>query len=321
MAITLAEAKVGMADHIDQQIIETMQKSSRLMDALIFDDALSPGTGGSTLIYGYTQMLTPATSQGRKINEDYVPQEAKRTTKTTTLTIMGGAYEIDRALAKTTNRQIDEVTFQSTKKAEATASRFQYLAINGIYDQDATDPEFDGLSKLLEGTENEIPASTVDLSGAMTEEKAYALDEALMDAIGSMDGTPTMIIANTKAISKIKTAAHKLGYYTQNETSFGKKVDAYNGIELVDLKQFYNGTNNVDVVPVEDGSTDIFIVRIGLDAFCGVTPDGTFALTKNLPNFNEAGAVKRGDVEVIGGVALKNTKAAAVLRGVKVATA
>ena len=37
-----------------------------------------------------------------------------------------------------------------------------------------------------------------------------------------------------------------------------------------------------------------------------------------LPNFDDAGAVKKGEVEMVAAVALKATKAAGVLRGIKV---
>ena len=53
MAITLAEAKVGMADKVDQNVVDTFRRSSLLLDNLVFDNAISPGTGGSTLNYGY----------------------------------------------------------------------------------------------------------------------------------------------------------------------------------------------------------------------------------------------------------------------------
>ena len=62
MAITLAEAKVGMADKVDQQVIDTFRRSSLLLDRLTFDNAISPGTGGSTLAYGYIQLKTPSTA-------------------------------------------------------------------------------------------------------------------------------------------------------------------------------------------------------------------------------------------------------------------
>ena len=53
MAITLAEAKVGMADKVDQQIVDMFRRSSLLLDNMVFDNVISPGTGGSTLTYGY----------------------------------------------------------------------------------------------------------------------------------------------------------------------------------------------------------------------------------------------------------------------------
>lgn len=56
MAITLAEAKVGMADKVDQQVIDTFRRSSLLLDRLVFDNSISPGTNGSTLSYGYVQL-------------------------------------------------------------------------------------------------------------------------------------------------------------------------------------------------------------------------------------------------------------------------
>ncbi|MDY5349305.1 MAG: phage capsid protein, partial [Candidatus Ventricola sp.] len=81
MAITLQEAKVGMADKVDQQIIDTFQRSSMLLDALTFDNCISPGTGGSTLAYGYIQLQTPSTAAVRAINSEYTPGEAKRVKK------------------------------------------------------------------------------------------------------------------------------------------------------------------------------------------------------------------------------------------------
>jgi hypothetical protein len=66
------------------------------------------------------------------------------------------------------------------------------------------------------------------------------------------------------------------------------------------------------------GLTDIYAVRFGLDGFHGVAVPGKLIQTW-LPDFTTAGAVKTGEVEM-GPVAvvLKATKAAAVLRNVKV---
>ena len=67
MAITLAEAKVGMADKVDQQIVDMFRRSSILLDNMVFDNAKSPGTGGSTLTYGFIQLKTPSTAGVRTI--------------------------------------------------------------------------------------------------------------------------------------------------------------------------------------------------------------------------------------------------------------
>ena len=90
MPITLQEAKIGMADKVLQLVIDEFRRGSLLLDQLTFDDAVSPGAGGSTMTYGYTQLLTPATASFRVINTEYTPNEAKRTKKTADLKIFGG---------------------------------------------------------------------------------------------------------------------------------------------------------------------------------------------------------------------------------------
>lgn len=66
------------------------------------------------------------------------------------------------------------------------------------------------------------------------------------------------------------------------------------------------------------GLTDLYAVRVGMDGFHGVSVNGPILETW-LPDFTRAGAVKTGEVEM-GPLAtvLKATKAAAVLRNIKV---
>lgn len=85
MPITLAEASVGRADKVTQEVIDTLRRGSQFMDELTFDDAVSPGVGGSTLTYGYLQLQTPSTAAGREINSEYTANEAKKLRKPLTL--------------------------------------------------------------------------------------------------------------------------------------------------------------------------------------------------------------------------------------------
>ena len=111
MVLTLLQAKVGMADKVDQQVIDTFRRESLLMDRLVYDDAVSPGTGGSTLVYGYQQIKTPATAGFRAINSEYTANEAIKEAKTVKLAVLGGSFQIDRVI-QSTSGQVAEATFQ-----------------------------------------------------------------------------------------------------------------------------------------------------------------------------------------------------------------
>ena len=325
MSITLAEAKVGMADKVDQKVVDTFRRSSLLLDKLVFDNAISPGTGGSTLTYGYIQLKTPSTAAVRQINSEYTAGEAKREEKTTKAVVMGGKFQIDRVLIGTAGA-VDELAFQTEQKVKATANYFNNLVINGNKASSGTGVlnTFDGLDKLLTGTETEI-TSTVDVS---TEALMNANYNALLDEVdgflSALDGKPSMLLMNNKMLSKMRSAARRAGYYSKNRDEFGRTVETYNDIPMYDMGKYYNGTNTVDIIPETaasssaEGKTDIYAVTIGLDGFHGISPTGSKVINSYMPDLNEPGAVKDGEVELVAGVALKNTNKAGVLRGIKI---
>ena len=325
MAITLAEAKVGMADKVDQKVVDTFRRSSLLLDKLVFDNAISPGTGGSTLTYGYIQLKTPSTAAVRQINSEYTAGEAKREEKTTKAVVMGGKFQIDRVLIGTAGA-VDELAFQTEQKVKATANYFNNLVINGNKASSGTGVlnTFDGLDKLLTGTETEI-TSAVDVS---TEALMNANYNALLDEVdgflSTLDGKPSMLLMNNKMLSKMRSAARRAGYYSKTRDEFGRQVETYNDIPMYDMGKYYNGTNTVDIIPETaatqsaEGKTDIYAVTIGLDGFHGISPTGSKVINSYMPDLNEPGAVKDGEVELVAGVALKNTNKAGVLRGIKI---
>ena len=323
--ITLAESKVGMADKVDQKVVDTFRRSSLLLDKLVFDNAISPGTGGSTLTYGYIQLKTPSTAAVRQINSEYTAGEAKREEKTTKAVVMGGKFQIDRVLIGTAGA-VDELAFQTEQKVKATANYFNNLVINGNKASSGTGVlnTFDGLDKLLTGTETEI-TSAVDVS---TEALMNANYNALLDEVdgflSTLDGKPSMLLMNNKMLSKMRSAARRAGYYSKNRDEFGRQVETYNDIPMYDMGKYYDGTKTVDIIPETaatqsaEGKTDIYAVTIGLDGFHGVSPTGSKVINSYMPDLSKPGAVKDGEVELVAGVALKNTNKAGVLRGIKI---
>jgi hypothetical protein len=71
MAVTLAQAKLNTTDDIQAGVIDEFRKSSFILDNIAFDDAVTPGTNGATLTYGYTRLITQPTASFRAINSEY----------------------------------------------------------------------------------------------------------------------------------------------------------------------------------------------------------------------------------------------------------
>ena len=313
MAITLSEAKIGMADKVDQQVVDMFRRSSALLDGMVFDNVIAPGTGGSTLTYGYIQLKTPSTAAVRTVGSEYVPGEAKREKKTTSAVIMGGSFQVDRVLQNTAGAA-DEMAFQAEQKIKATANCFHNMVING----DTESGEFDGLKKLLAGTANEL-SSTVELTTSSQLDENYNafLDE--MDAfLATLDGTASMLLMNTQMLIKLRSIARRAGYYERSTDDFGRTVETYAGIPMVDMGKYFDGENTLDVIPTEGGKTAIYAACLGLDGFHGISPQGSGVVVSYLPDLNEPGAVKTGEVELVAGVALKNTLKAAVLKDIAI---
>lgn len=324
MAITLAEAKVGMANHVDQMIVDEFRRSSLLLDRLVFDNAISPGTGGSTLTYGYIQLQTPSTAAVRAINAEYTAGEAKRVEKTAKAVIMGGSFEVDRVLQNTSGA-VDELAFQAQQKIKATSNYFHNLVINGTSASSGAGyvaNTFDGLKKALAGTANEF-TTNIDLSDSTKlDSNSNAFIDQLDQLVHAIDGDASMLLMNGDMLLKVRAAARRAGYYERTKDDFGRVVETFAGIPLFDVGKYYNGTSSVDVISTSTptssaaGTTSIYAVNIALDGFHGISPTGTSVISSYMPDMNAPGAVKKGEVELVAGVVLKNTLKAAALNGI-----
>jgi len=317
MPVTLSEAKKNVQDALQMGVIDEFRKSNWLLDNIIFDDAVSPTGGGATLTYAYTRLITQPTAAFRAVNEEYTPQEVQKQRYTVDLKIFGGAFEIDRIIAGM-GGIINEVTLQMQQKIKAAQALFNDTVINGDSAVDAK--AFDGLDKALTGSDTEyVPDNTIDLSDSQAIDANWRefldqFDEFLMN----LDGTPSAIMGNTKMIARIRAIARRAGAYTETKDDFGRQINMYDGIPLIDLGA-KPGTNDPVVPIAQDGTTSLYVVRLGLDGFHAVSMAGQPPIRTWMPDFTTAGAVKRGEVEMVAAVALKATKAAGVFRDIKVA--
>lgn len=317
MAITLAEAQKNVQDDLQAGVIDEFRKSNYILDNLTFDDAVSPSGGGATLTYGYTRLITQPTAAFRAVNSEYAPQTVTKQRYTTDLKVFGGSFEVDRIIAGM-GGIINEVTLQIQQKTKAAQALFNDTVINGDSAVDAN--AFDGLEKALTGSSTEYtPSAAIDLSTSAAIDTNYktfldVLDEFLM----GLDGTPSFIAGNLKLIAKIRACARRASMYQVTKNDFGVQVEKYGETPFLDLGAKAGSNNNVVATDGVSGETSLYAVRFGLDGFHGVSMAGQSPVKTWLPDFNTAGAVKKGEVEMVAAVALKSTKAAGVLRKIKV---
>ncbi len=316
MAVTLAQAKLNVQDALQMGVIDEFAKSNFILNNITFDDAVSPTGGGATLTYGYTRLVTQPTAEFRAINTEYTPQEVTKQRYTVDLKVFGGSFQIDRVLANM-GGIVDEVTLQIQQKVKAASALFNDTVING--DSGTNANAFDGLEKALIGSSTEyIPSSAIDLSTSASVDSNWKvfldlLDEFLM----GLDGTPSFIAGNLKLIAKIRACARRAGMYQVTKDNFGQQVETYGNIPLIDLGA--KAGSNEPVVSINaNGETSLYAVRLGLDGFHAVSMAGQSPIKTWLPDFKTAGAVKTGEVEMVAAVALKATKAAGVMRKIKV---
>ena len=316
MPVSLIEAKKNVQDALQLGVIDEFRKSNFLLDNLIFADVVSPTGGGATLTYGYTRLTTQPTAAFRAVNAEYVAQEVAKTRYTVDLKIFGGSFDIDRIIAGM-GGIVSEVTLQMQQKIKAAQALFNDTVINGDSAVDVN--AFDGLEKALTGSSTEmIPAAAIALdTSANITTNATAFLDLLDEFLMGLDGTPSAIMGNIKLIAKIRAVARRAGMYMTGKNDFGQQIEMYGNIPLVDLGAKPGSTNPVSLINA-GGETNLYAVRLGMDGFHGISMAGQPPVKAWLPDYKTAGAVKKGEVEMVAAIALKATKSAGVLRKIKV---
>lgn len=324
MAVTLADAKKLTQDKLTMDVIDEFRKDD-LMDALIYDDDVALN-GGSTLAYTYNRVTTNGTAAFRAINSEYIAQEAKTTQYTTNLKVFGGSFGIDRVIQNHVKGVTNQLAFQLSQKIQGATALFSDTFFNGSVASDAT--TFDGIDVALTGSSTEVtPSSAIDLSSSSAIDSNYkAFLDYVEDMLANLDGAPTFLAMNRKMRSAFNKVARRTVAYTEERDDLGRPVSYYDGIRLLTIGDKQNSSNPIIPNSTTTGSgqdavtvgTSLYAIRTGLDGVCGITPQGDSIIKVYMPSFDSPGAVKTGEVEMVAGMALKATRAAGVLRNIKI---
>lgn len=336
-AITLADAQNNVQDDVDYAVIDQYRRRSWLLDQLTFDDCVNPGTGGSTLTYGYTRLVNARQATFRAINSEFVKNKATRVRASVDLVPLGGAFEVDRVIADLGSAQTNEVNFQLMELIKGAVNGFINQVVNGDIAVNANG--FDGLDVMLAGTTTEmIPNATgtmyANWTSATVNSEATAHDalDVVDEWLSLVVGGAQAIFGNRKSITRLRSIGRRAGYYSRERDDLGRVIERYGDAVLIDAGTVVaEGTTTESfVVPIETrdadgagaggnitGLTDLYAVNFGLDSFHAVSKVGQL-LKAWMPDFSTAGAVKAGEVEMVAAPVLKRSTGAAVLRNLKV---
>lgn len=284
MAITLAQAQVNVQDDVDYMVIDELRRYSWLLDQIVFDDVVNPGTGGATLTYGYTRLTTAAAAAFRAINSEYVANQATRQRFTADLKPLGGSFQIDRVLADLGPAATNEVNFQLQQLLIAIKVRFQEELINGDVAGGSDPNGFDGLSLALAGSSTEFvpnnqsggkfyadwsPSAITDTASAtgtsLANDALDILDEFLssihpsqtgggMGGPGDVAPGTKAILGNTTSITRVRSLARRAAMYNEQKDDLGRTIQTYGDWVLIDIGDTVDGSG--PIIPIETRDPD-----------------------------------------------------------------
>ena len=312
--LTLADVKVGLVDDLQTTVIDELVKSTYLFEKIGFEPVASLVGGGAGWSYAYNKVKEESTSEFRDINGKYTDSVALTERKNVDLKILGGSFSIDRAL-RDTGGAPEQVAFQLAQKIKAVKAGFCNAIVNGAVIKDSR--QFDGLDTLLTGSSTEIVAGGTgfDLSTfTKVKDKAAEFVAVLDDFLSILVEKPDALMGNSKMINKIKAIAKIVGTNTETKDDFGRSIDAYDGIALIDLGEY----KGAPVVAINTGETSLYAVKFGAQAFHAISPAGAQLIDTIVPDFTQASEQVRGLIELRAAIVLKHSKSCGVIRKIKV---
>ena len=314
MAVTLAEAAKLAPTQLQQGVIETFILESVVLDRLPFKQIQ-----GNSFQYNAEQALPGV--EFRAVNAAYAESTGTVNPKSEGLVILGGDADVDKFIEQTQGFLNDQRAVQTAMKIKAATYKFQDAFINGDVAVDAN--SFEGLKKRLTGTQViTAGANGMPVLGANDEARHSFLDK-LDEAIGLV-GRADAIYTNQMIKQKIISSARRLGFMDKTLDGFGKSIDMYNGVPILDIGTRPDGSYilpQTETVGTSNNASSIYVVRFGQDVEEGGVTGLINGDAANIIKAYDLGELQakpayRTRIEFYPGLAVFSGRAAARITGV-----
>lgn len=311
MALTLAQAAVLSANDLQRGVIETFVQESVILDRLPLLDIQGNA-------YAYNSEATLPGVEFRAVNSAYAESTGTVNQKTESLVILGGDADVDTFIQQTRGNLNDQRAIQTRMKVKAASYKFQDTFVNGDVAVDAN--SFDGLKKRLTGAQV-IATATNGLPVVGADDAARHTFWDRVDELLSLVPGADAIYANAAVLARMRSSARRLTMFDQTTDTFGRTIQTYNGIQLIDLGNKADGTLILPQTETQGTAagtaSSIYAVKFGIGeadgAVTGLTNGGV--QVKDLGEI-DAKPVYRTRIEFFCGLGVFGGRAAARLSGV-----
>lgn len=286
MSFLLADAKKLTQDMLQRGVIETMEKTSGVLQRLPFIEVVGSG-------YAYNVMEELPEVNYREVNKGYKNTAATVTRAVESLVIFGGDADVDVFLGRTHSNLNDIRALNTEAKAKSVARTFEKEFFAGT-GENAVSSE-GGNAPTLKGLDQRIKDSV-----AGTEIKATLTLDALNELLDAVvDGADTLFMSKKMRREVMKLLQENNHYIESGKDEFGRMVQYYGGVEIVAVDD--------SLIPADK----IYAVKFGTDSYVhGLSNGGIQA--RDLGELDTL-PVYRTRIEMYVGLATKHKKSFAVL--------
>jgi len=217
MAMTKAEAAKLTNDLLTRGVIETIVKESQVLGLLPFMEVT-----GTAVIYNREATMPAASFYD--VGDTWTEATPTFTQVSTALKILGGDADVDNFLQATYADPNDLEAEVIASRAKAVAHKFSDSFFNG--DSTVDTKGFDGLTKLLNGTGQEIAAGVN--GGALT----LDLMDQTIDLVAP--GKPDALFMSKRTRRKLSSLRRASGNLLETDVDqFGQRALFYDGIPVL----------------------------------------------------------------------------------------
>ena len=217
MAMTKAEAAKLTTDLLLRGVIETIVKESQVLALLPFMEVT-----GTAVTYNREATMPAATFYD--VGSAWTEATPTFTQVTAPLKILGGDADVDNFLEATYADPNDIEAEVIASRAKAVAQKWSDTFFNG---DTGVDPlAFDGLTKVLNGTAQEVTA------GANGAQLTLDMMDAMIDLV--LPGRPDALLCSRRTRRKLSSLRRASGNLLETDVdAFGRRALFYDGIPLI----------------------------------------------------------------------------------------